>query len=120
MAEDPYGHDSGRGEEKAANPFVRDILVSLAASVFLAAAIWLYRKYHLYERWSEYEQIVKLFGALAVALFVRYLFGMFRSIRHYFEYRSYVKEFRNGRPMSKENYLKEQEMVKREYYGPKK
>ncbi len=96
-------------QNKAPNPFTRDILFELAKLIVGIGLVFLFRKYRFFDR----SVIFKLCGFTAAWMCGMGLIGCLKSIANFVNYRSYVKEFRGGRPMARDDYLKEQAMINR-------
>lgn len=103
MDNNPYGQSS------APNPFLRDTLIAAAWIAGVIAVVILWRSFHLYE-----NSILKMIGIFIAVSIGRAILMLIAALKNYFGYRDYVRDFRDGRPMSRENYLREQAMVNRE------
>ena len=98
MGENPYG------QNRAPNPFRNDILADLGKMAAGYGIIYvLVRVLHLNIPNAALLLFVAPFGL-----------DLVKVLRNYFDYKSYVRDFRDGRPMRKEDFLKEQEAVKRD------
>ena len=97
-------NENSSRQKKAPNPFRNDILADLGKMAVGYGIIYvLVRVLHLNIPNSALLLFVAPFGL-----------DLVKVLRNYFAYKNYVRDFRDGRPMRKEDFLKEQDAVRRD------